>query len=334
MEMKAWILDRQAKIEEKPLRLQEIPTPEPSDHEIRIKVHACGICRTDIHLAEGDLPLKKSPLILGHEVVGVVDKVGKDVTSFQAGDRAGVAWLNHACGRCEFCLSGMENLCTSARFTGWDADGGYAEYTVLDGDFAYHVPDHLAFEELAPLMCPGIAGYRSFKLTETKKGQKLCLYGFGPTASYVLQVAQRLGLEVFVVTRSQKNRDAAQELGADWIGSYEDKVPTTFDAGIIFPPAGNLVEFALSQLKGNGRLILAPVYMTPIEINDYNHIWLERSVKSLAHISRQDGREFLQIAGEIGIKTQIEVFAFEQLADILPRVKRGKVNGNAVIKMV
>jgi len=332
--MKAWILEKQARIEDKPLRLEDIPTPEPSDHEIRIKVHACGVCRTDIHVAEGDLPLKKSPLILGHEIVGVVDKVGNEVTTFQIGDRAGVAWLNKACGRCEFCLSGMENLCTNARFTGWDADGGYAEYTVLDGDFAYHVPDHLAFEELAPLLCPGIAGYRSLKLTETKEGQKVALYGFGPTASCVLQVAKHRGLEVFVVTRSQKNRDAARELGADWVGTYEDPPPKPFDAGIIFPPAGNLVEFALSQLKGNGRLILAPVYMTPIEINDYNNIWLERSVKSLAHISRQDGRELLKIAGEIRLKTQIEVFPFEQLADILPLVKGGKVRGNAVVKVV
>ncbi len=332
--MRAWILYRQAKIEDRPLRLEEIPTPEPSDHEIRIKVHACGICRTDIHVAEGDLPMKKSPLILGHEVVGIVDKVGKDVTSFQVGDRAGVAWLNHACGRCEFCLSGKENLCTNASFTGWDADGGYAEYVVLDGDFSYHLVDNLSFEELAPLLCPGIAGYRSLKLTETRKGQKVGLYGFGPTASCVLQVAKHLGLEAFVVTRSQKNRDAAEELGADWVGGYEEKPPTLFDAGIIFPPAGNLVEFALSQLKGDGRLILAPVYMTPIEIKDYNNIWLERSVKSLAHISRQDGREFLQIAGETHIKTQIEVFPFDELADILPLVKQGKINGNAVIRMV
>jgi len=332
--MKAWILENQANIEDRPLQLTEIPTPEPSDHEIRIKVHACGVCRTDIHVAEGDLPLKKSPLILGHEVVGIVDNVGSRVTEFKEGDRAGVAWLNHSCGTCEFCRSNRENLCTDAQFTGWDADGGYAEYTVLDGDFAYHLPDDLDFEELAPLMCPGIAGYRSLRLTNPQKGQKVCLYGFGPTASYVLQVAKHLGLEVFVVTRSQKNRDAARDLSADWVGSYDDEPPAAFDSGIIFPPAGNLVEFALSQLKRDGRLILAPVYMTPIEIKDYNNIWLERSIKSLAHISRQDGREFLHIAGEIRVKTQFEVFPFEQLADILPQVKRGKINGNAVIKMI
>ncbi len=331
--MRAWILDKQAKIEDMPLRIAEIPTPDPSDNEIRIKVSACGICRTDIHIAEGDLPLKKPPLILGHEIVGIVDKIGKDVKDFKPGDRAGVAWLNHACGKCKFCLSNKENLCPQATFTGWDADGGYAEYTVLDGNFAFHLAENLSFEKLAPLMCPGIAGYRSLKLTETKKGQKLGLYGFGPTASYVLQVAKHLGIEVFAITRSQKNRDAAKELGADWIGTYEDKPPALLDAGIIFPPAGNLVEFALSQLDSNGRLVLAPVYMTPIEIKDYNHVWLERSIKSLAHISREDGREFLKIAADIKINTKIETFPFEKLADILPMVKHGKIKGNAVIKI-
>ena len=332
--MRAWILEKQAQIEDMPLKLKEIPTPDPKDHEIRIKVYACGICRTDIHIAEGDLPLKKTPLILGHEIVGVVDKVGKNVKSFKLGDRAGVAWLNHACGRCKFCLSNKENLCPQAQFTGWDADGGYAEYTVLDGDFAFHLAENLSFEELAPLLCPGIAGYRSLRLTEAKKGQKLGLYGFGPTASYVLQVAKYLGIEVFAITRSQKNRGAAKELGADWIGTYEDKPPSLLDAGIIFPPAGNLVEFALSQLDSNGRLVLAPVYMTPIEIKDYNNIWLERSIKSLAHISREDGREFLKIAAEINIKTEIETFPFEKLADVLPLAKQGKIKGNAVIKIV
>jgi propanol-preferring alcohol dehydrogenase len=331
--MRAWILDRQAKIEDNPLRFEEINTPEPSHHEIRIKVYSCGVCRTDIHIAEGDLPMKKTPLILGHEIVGIVDKTGKDVTSFNQGDRAGVAWLNNTCGKCKFCLSKKENLCAEAKFTGWDENGGYAEYTVVDENFAFHLTENLSFEELAPLMCPGIAGYRSLKLTEVTKGEKLALYGFGPTASYVLQVAKHLGIEVFAITRSQKNRDIAKELGAEWVGSYEDKPPDLLDAGIIFPPAGNLVEFALSQLGRDGRLILAPVYMTPIDIKDYNNIWLERSIKSLAHISRDDGREFLKIAGEMDIKTNKEVFPFEELDEVLPLVKHGKIKGNAVIKV-
>ncbi len=331
--MRAWILDKQSKIEEKPLRFEEVETPEPAGNKIRIKVYSCGVCRTDIHIAEGDLPLKKAPLILGHEIVGVVDETGKDVTFFRKGDRAGVAWLNSACGKCKFCLSKKENLCAEAKFTGWDENGGYAEFTVIDENFAYHLTDNMSFEELAPLMCPGIAGYRSFKLADVKEGEKLALYGFGPTASYVLQVAKYLGIEVFAITRSEKNRDVAKELGADWVGSYEDKPPELVDAGIIFPPAGNLVEFALSQLDRDGRLILAPVYMTPIEIKDYSNIWLERSIKSLAHISRDDGREFLKIVGKIDIKTNKEVFPFEKLDEVLPLVKHGKIKGNAVIKI-
>jgi len=331
--MRAWILDKQASVVDMPLRLEEIPTPEPNDQEIRIRVHACGICRTDLHIAEGDLPLKKTPLILGHEIVGLVDQVGRDVKSFKPGDRAGVAWLNHACGTCKFCLSDRENLCSQAKFTGWDADGGYAEYAAVNGEFAFHLTDSLSFEELAPLMCPGIAGYRALRLTDAEKGQRVGLYGFGPTAAYTLQVAKHLGMEVYAITRSKKNREAARELGADWIGSYEDSPPRLMDAGIIFPPAGNLVEFALSQLESGGRLILAPVYMTPIEIRDYNLIWQERTIKSLAHISRQDGNEFLKIAGEIKIKGQIETFPFENLADTFALVKDGKVRGNAVIQI-
>jgi propanol-preferring alcohol dehydrogenase len=331
--MRAWILDKQASVVDMPLRLEEIPTPEPGDQEIRIRVHACGICRTDLHIAEGDLPLKKTPLILGHEIVGLVDQVGSEVKSFKPGDRAGVAWLNHACGTCKFCLSDRENLCSQAKFTGWDADGGYAEYAAVNGEFAFHLTDSLSFEELAPLMCPGIAGYRALRLTESEQGQRVGLYGFGPTAAYTLQVAKHLGMEVYAITRSKKNREAARELGADWIGSYEDSPPRLMDAGIIFPPAGNLVEFALSQLESGGRLILAPVYMTPIEIRDYNLIWQERTIKSLAHISRQDGREFLKIAGEIKIKGQIETFPFENLADAFALVKDGKIQGNAVIQI-
>lgn len=331
--MKAWILEKQAKIEEKPLRLEEIPTPHPKDDEIRVKIHACGVCRTDIHIAEGDLPLRKSPLVLGHEVVGVVDEVGKDVKNFKLGDRAGIAWLNSACGKCKFCSSGRENLCPDAKFTGWNVDGGYAEYTIIPANFALHLGESLSFVELAPLMCPGIAGYRAFRLTQTQKGQKLGLYGFGPTASYVLQVAKFSGVETFVITRSEKNREAAKELGADWAGSYEDKLPCKLDAGIIFPPAGNLVEFALSQLDSGARLVLAPVTSTLIEIKDYNHIWMERSVISLANISRKDGIEFLQIADEINIKTTLETFDFDQLPEILIKAKQGKVNGNAVIKI-
>ncbi len=331
--MKAWVLEKQEKIEGKPLRMREIPDPHPEEEEIRIKIYACGVCRTDIHIAEGDLPLKKSPLVLGHEIVGVVDEIGKKEKKFKIGDRAGVSWINSACGNCKFCLSGRENLCKKAKFTGWDVNGGYTEYITVLSDFAFKLSENLSFIEQAPLMCPGIAGYRAFRLTDIKKGQKLGLYGFGPTASYILQVAKFLGVDCFVITRSQKNKDEAIKLGADWVGNYEDKLPFKLDAGIIFPPAGNIVEFALSQLDLGGRLILAPVTMSQIKIQDYNNIWMERSIVSLANITRKDGTDFLKIAEKIKIKTKIEVFDFSELPEALIKVKHGKVNGNAVIKI-
>ncbi len=331
--MKAWLLEKQAPVEQRPLRLAEIPTPHAGPGQIRIKVMACGVCRTDAHIAEGDLPLHKSPLVLGHEIVGVVDEVGEGVDRFKLGDRAGVTWLNWACGECKFCKMGKENLCPHARFTGWDADGGYAEYTVVDANFALHLPDRRPFEELAPWMCPGVAGYRAFRLTELKAGDRLGLYGFGPTAAYVLQIAHAKGLEVFVVTRSEKNKQAARELGAEWVGGYDDEMPVKLDGGIIFPPVGELVKFALGQMDSNGRLVLGPVTMTPIVIDDFNLIWHERSIISLAHVTRRDGEEFVKIADEIDIKVNIEVFPFAQVPEALIAVRHSRIKGNAVIRV-
>lgn len=331
--MKAWVLHKQAAVETRPLLLQELPIPQIGEGEIRVKVYACGVCRTDLHVAEGDLPLRKSPLILGHQIAGVVDRVGERVTKFKVGHRAGIAWLNSACGNCKFCRSRRENLCPEAKFTGWDADGGYAEYVTVSQDFAFHLGENLSFVEAAPLMCPGITGYRALRLTGAKKGDKLGLYGVGPAASYVLQVAKYLGIETYAITRSQKNKDWAARLGADWVGGYEDELPGKFDAAIVFPPAGNLVELALSQLDSGGKLVLAAVYMTPVEVKDYNHLWMERSVKSMANITREDGRKFLEIADKVGIKTEVEVFPFDKLPDVLILAKGGKVKGNAVIKV-
>ncbi|MBA7639754.1 putative alcohol dehydrogenase AdhA [subsurface metagenome] len=331
--MKAWVLEKQAAIETKPLSLQELPVPEVEEGEIRVKVHACGACRTDIHVAEGDLPLRKSPLILGHQVVGVVDEIGRGVTKFKVGNRAGIAWLNSSCGHCKFCRSERENLCPQAKFTGWNADGGYAEYATVSQDFAFHLGESLSFVETAPLMCSGITGYRALRLTGVKRGDKLGLYGFGPAASYVLQAAKYLGMETYVITRSEKNKNWAKRLGADWVGGYQDKLPAKFDAGILFPPAGNLVEFGLSQLDSGGKLVLAAVYMSPIEIKNYSHLWMERSIKSVANITWEDGREFLEIAAKAGMKTEVEVFPFEKLPEVLILAKGGKIEGHPVIKI-
>jgi len=332
--MKAWILEKQAPIDTKPLSLRDIPTPEIGESEIRLRVHACAVCRTDIHVVEGDLPLVKSPLILGHQIVGVVDEIGKGVTEFKVGDRAGIAWLNSSCGRCKFCRSGRENLCPEAKFTGWSADGGYAEYVAIWQDFAFHLDDNLSFVEAAPLMCSGIASYRALKLTETKRGDRLGLFGFGPAASYVLQAAKYLGIETYAITRSEKNQDWARRLGVDWVGGYQDEMPARLDAGILFPPAGNLVEPALSYLDSGGRLVLGAVYMTPIEIKNYHdHLWMERSIKSLANITREDGREFLNIAAKADMNAEIEVFPFDKLPDALILFKQGRVKGHPVIKV-
>ncbi|MBN2542175.1 zinc-dependent alcohol dehydrogenase family protein [bacterium] len=331
--MRAWVLEKQDKIENKPLVLKEVPAPEPHGKEVRIKVIASGICRTDIHVAEGDLPMGKPSLILGHQVTGEIDMIGDAVTNFSIGDRAGIAWLNWACGKCKYCLRGEENLCPNAKFTGWDVDGGFAEYVLISEDFAYPLGDNIPFEKISPLMCAGIAGFRAFRLTGTMEGDKLGLYGFGPTASYVLQAAKHLGIESYVFTRNKKNQDWAKELGATWVGDYQVKPDTRLEAGIVFPPAGNLVEFSLSQLNSGGTVVLAPVTMTPIEIKDYNNIWLERSVISLAHITRKDGLNFLKLAQEIGIKVKYETFEFDQLLDVLISTKHGEIKGTAVIKM-
>ncbi len=329
--MKAWVLDHQAPIEMNPLAKKNLEIPEPAPGEIRVKVVTCGVCRTDIHIAEGDLPLKQASLVLGHEIVGIVDKLGEGTGRFQLGQRVGIAWLHKACGACKFCQSDRENLCPEAMFTGWDVNGGFAQYTTVHEDFAFELIDSLSFEALAPMMCPGIAGYRTYRLTEVKPGETLGLYGYGPTASYVLQVARAQGVKVFVVTRSEKNIKAAREMGADWVGNYSETLPERLDAAIIFPPAGDLVEGVLANLERGGRLVLSPVAMTPITIRDYNHIWMERSIISLANISRKDGKEFLKIAQEKKIKSLYETFGFDDLPEVMVRVKEGKIRGNAVI---
>jgi len=329
--MRAWVLERQESIEKRPLSLQTIPDPHPKEGEVRIKVKAVGICRTDIHIAEGDLPLRRSPLILGHEVVGIVDEIGEGVAGFRNGDRAGIAWLHSACGKCKFCKKGLENLCPEARFTGWDVNGGFAEYTTVPQDYAFTLPSTIPFHECAPLMCPGIAGYRSFTLCNLREGERLGLYGFGITATYVLQVAKMRGMETYVLTRSEENREAARELDANWVGGYDDLPPRELDAGIIFPAAGELVPIALGHLRRGGRLVLAPVTMTPIVINDFNLVWMEREIKSLAHVTRKDGRELLKIAAENQLKTRVETFEFDELQDAMIKVRKGEVKSNAVV---
>lgn len=334
--MRAWILEKQAKIEEQPLKLVEVPTPHPQDGEVRVKVLVCGVCRTDIHIAEGDLPLRKSPVILGHEIVGVVDEVGKNVQQFRVGDRVGVYWLHSACGQCKYCLSQRENYCPEIKCTGWDVDGGYAEYATVPAEYALPLNDvRLKPAEIAPLMCPGIAGYAAFRLTGAQKGNKLGLYGFGPTAYFVLKVAQFMGIETYVSTRSPKNIKSARREGANWAAdASKERMPCKLDSAILFPPAGNLVEPILSQLERGGRLVMAPVSASPIRIENYSENLWGRDIKTLYNLKRSDAEEFFEIVNRLDLRVETSLFPFEELQETLILARQGKLEQpNAVLKV-
>ena len=334
--MRAWILEEQARVEERPLKLVEVLAPHAQDDEIRVKVAACGVCRTDIHIAEGDPPLRKSPLILGHEIVGLVDEVGDDVQRFSEGDRAGVYWLHSSCGKCKYCLSGRENYCPEIQCTGWDRDGGYAEYVTVSAANALLLNEvRMEALEIAPLMCPGIAGYAAFKLTGAQKGDKLGLYGFGPTAYCVLKVAQSMGVETYVSTRSQKNIKSAQREGAEWAADASTEgMPCQLDSAILFPPAGNLVEPILSQLQEGGILVMAPVSASAIVIENYSENLWGRDITTLYNLKRSDAEEFFTIVDQLDLRVGASVFSFEELPDVLVLVKQGKLSEpNAVIEI-
>jgi propanol-preferring alcohol dehydrogenase len=334
--MRAWILEAQAKVEERPVRLVEVPTPHPEADEVRIQVVACGLCRTDIHIAEGDLELAKTPIILGHEVVGIVNEVGENVQRFREGDRAGVYWLHSTCGRCKYCLSGRENYCPEIQCTGWDADGGFAEYLTVPAAYALPLNNvRMDALEIAPLMCPGIAGYAAFKLTEVQEGDRLGLYGFGPTAHCVLKVAQARGIQVYVSTRSPKNIEAARREGARWAANTAtEQMPCELDAAILFPPAGKLVEPALAQLERGGILVMAPVSSSPITIEDYSGNLWGRDIRTLYNLKRSDAEEFFAIVDQLDLRVGTSAFPFDELPDALVLAKQGKLpQPNAVIEV-
>jgi propanol-preferring alcohol dehydrogenase len=328
------VLNRVCPAEEKPLTFVDIDDPVPGAGEIRIRIKACGVCHTDLHVVEGELPARKLPLVPGHEIAGVVDAVGEGVTSFKQGDRAGVAWLNSTCGACRFCLSGRENLCVRARFTGYDVNGGYAQYTVVPEGFAYPIPDGFPDMEAAPLLCAGIIGYRALRLSDIRKGGRLGLYGFGASAHIVIQVAQHWGCQVYVFTRSEEHRKLAEKLGAVWSGGAEDDPPEKMESSIIFAPAGKLVLDALRVLEKGGTLALAGIYMTPVPQMDYEkHLYYERTIRSVANSTREDAEEILKLAAEIPIRTEIEEFDLEQANHVLLQVKRGAVQGAGVLRI-
>ena len=331
--MRAMVLTHPAPIEERPLELCEIPVPEPGPGEVRIRVSTCGVCHTDLHIAEGDLPLSKSPLILGHQIVGRVDALGPGTGRFAPGTRVGVAWLHWTCGECRYCLRGRENLCEKALFTGYQVDGGFAEYTLAPEAFVYPIPEGFSDEQAAPLLCGGIIGYRALRLSEAQPGDALGLYGFGASAHITIQVARHLGCKVYVFTRAEEHKRLARELGATWVGEAQDRPPEPLNAAIVFAPAGWIVPEALKSLDKGGTVALAGIHMSPIPEMPYELIYGERTVRSVANATREDGEELLRLAAEIPVKTETEVYKLEEANEVLLRLKQRRVQGAAVLRI-
>jgi len=296
-------------------------------------VRCCGLCHTDLHTVEGDLQLPRLPVVPGHQIVGIVDALGPGTNICKEGDRVGIPWLHSTDNQCDYCRRGLENLCDQAQFTGYHVDGGYAEYTVVDENYTYRIPEVFSDENAAPLLCAGIIGYRSYRLSGVRPGQRLGLYGFGASAHLVLQFARHQGCEVYVFTRTPIHRELAQRLGAAWVGSAEDTPPQPLDAAIIFAPAGALVPQALRVLRKAGTLALAGITMSSIPSMDYSLLYHERVIRSVANSTRQDAREFLQLAAQVPLQTEVEIFELEQANQALQALKGSKIKAAGVLRM-
>lgn len=316
-----------------PLRQAEIPQPVPGEDEVLLKVSACGICRTDLHVLDGDLPQPKLPLILGHEIVGTVVSKGAHVERFAIGQRLGVPWLGHTCGHCRYCASGRENLCDAALFTGYTLDGGYAEYTVANQRYCFPLPESYTDAEAAPLLCAGLIGYRALVAAGT--AERLGIYGFGAAAHIITQVARAQGRKVFAFTRPEDitAQNFAMDLGAAWAGDSTTAPPEEMDAAIIFAPVGTLITEALRHVAKGGTVVCAGIHMSDVPGFPYSILWGERTVRSIANLTRRDGEEFLDLAPRLGIRTEVESFRLESANEALDRLRQGKVRGAAVLVM-
>jgi len=327
------VLNAPAPADSHPLKISEIVTPTPAPGEVRVRLTHCGVCHTDLHIVEGDLKLPRLPIVPGHQIVGFVDAVGSGVTQLREGDRVGIPWLHSTDGTCQYCRAGNENLCDNAQFTGFNVNGGYADYTLVEESFACALPKSFTDLQAAPLLCAGIVGYRSFKLSGARKGDRLGLYGFGASAHIVLQVARHIGCEVYVFTRSPIHKEVAARLGATWTGDAKDTPPSPLDSAIIFAPSGALVPEALRVTGKGGTVALAGITMSPIPRMDYDLLYHERILRSVANATRQDAREFLEIAAEIPVQTQVDLFDLAQANEALIAVKHSRVGAAAVLKI-
>jgi alcohol dehydrogenase, propanol-preferring len=332
--MKAMAVEWPAPIETRPLRAIEAPVPEPARGEILVRIRTCGVCRTDLHVAEGDLPPRRERVIPGHEIAGVVERCGAGAARYQPGARVGVAWLRETCGQCRFCTRGRENLCVSARFTGWDHDGGYAEYCVVREDFAYALPDSIDDQHAAPLLCAGIIGFRAIRRAAIEPGMTVGLYGFGGSAHLALQVLRHWKCRVFVMSRGGVHRDLAAELGAEWIGAADEAPPARLDAAILFAPAGNLVPPAMEALERGGILAIAGIYLSATPPLDYERqLFYEREIRSVTANTREDAETFLRIAGEIPIRTHTVGCDLADANEALRALKHDEIRGAAVLRI-
>jgi len=332
--MNAMVLNEIAPIESSPLVWQQVDDPQPGPGQVRLAVRCCAICRTDLHVIEGELPRQKLPVVPGHQIVGVVDSLGPGCTRLRVGQRVGVAWLRHTCGRCSYCTAGKENLCDSQRFTGYHADGGYAELAVIDEDFAYEIPDGFGDVQAAPLLCAGIVGYRALKRSNLPAGGRLAIFGFGSSAHVIMQIALHRGCRVYVVTRGASHRELALRMGAAWASETAVAMPDRVDSAIIFAPAGSLVPDALACLDKGGTLALAGIYMTDVPTLDYEkHLFYERDVRSVTANTRQDGRELLAEAAAIPIRPHTTTYPLRQANQALQDLKADRINGTGVLVM-
>jgi propanol-preferring alcohol dehydrogenase len=337
--MKAMVLESISSVEERPLKLVDLPRPVPGRGEILVKISACGVCHTELDEIEGRVAPSRFPMILGHEIVGRVEGLGSAAKKFSKGDRVGIAWINWACGKCRFCLKEEENLCDTARWTGKDVSGGYAEYTLVSEDFAYPIPEEFSDVKAAPLLCAGVIGYRALRLSGMENGRVLGLYGFGASAHIVIQVAKHEypNGRVFVFTRPQQteHQDLARKLGADWIGATGDTSPEKLDCAIDFTPVGEPVREALRNLQKGGRVVINAIRkVAPIPELDYTeHLWYEKELKSVANVTRRDAQEFLPLAAEIPIVPETEEFKLEEANEALILLKEGKMRGAGVLKI-
>lgn len=331
--MRAWTVRTPGPIESAPLALEERPVPEPGPDDVLIRVRACGVCRTDLHVAEGELPPVRESAVPGHQIVGVIERVGERVRGLSQGQRVGVTWLASTCRQCQYCADGNENLCERATFTGYHVDGGYAEYAVARAAYVFPIPETISDLEAAPLLCAGVIGYRALRVARAHRARRLGLVGFGASAHLAIQVARYWGCDVYVFTRGESHQRFAREMGAVWAGEASDDPGVALDSAIIFAPAGDLVPQMLDRLARGGTLAINAVYMSPIPSFDYRRLYWEKEVRSVANVTREDARAFLALAAMIPVRASAQPYPFEEANRALVDLKAGRVRGAAVLTL-